>query len=73
MLYVTNQDTPGFIGRLGMVLGDEEVNIATFNLGRSGPGQDAISLIEVDGPVSDTVLAKVAALEGVIQAKRLTF
>jgi D-3-phosphoglycerate dehydrogenase len=32
MLYVTNEDKPGFIGDLGSVLGDAGVNIATFNL-----------------------------------------
>src|SRR5690606_10940368 len=52
MLYVTNQDKPGFIGRLGTLLGGKSVNIASFNLGRAAPGQEAISLIEVDGPVA---------------------
>jgi D-3-phosphoglycerate dehydrogenase len=73
MLYITNKDKPGFIGRLGTLLGAEKVNIATFNLGRSAPGEDAIALIEVDGPLSDTVLGKVAQLEGVVQAKRLSY
>ncbi|MEQ8179099.1 MAG: phosphoglycerate dehydrogenase, partial [Amphiplicatus sp.] len=35
MLYVTNEDKPGFIGALGQALGEAGVNIATFNLGRS--------------------------------------
>jgi D-3-phosphoglycerate dehydrogenase len=73
MLYVTNRDKPGFIGRLGTVLGSNKVNIATFNLGRSAPGEDAISLIEVDSPVSDAVLEQVRKIEGVVQAKRLQF
>jgi D-3-phosphoglycerate dehydrogenase len=73
MLYITNRDKPGFIGRLGTLLGNERVNIATFNLGRSAPGEDAISLIDVDGPVSEGVLERVGALEGVVQAKRLSF
>jgi hypothetical protein len=34
MLYVTNDDKPGFIGRLGTLLGDAAINIATFHLGR---------------------------------------
>ncbi|GAC1482618.1 MAG: hypothetical protein NVS2B11_08100 [Acetobacteraceae bacterium] len=38
MLYVTNQDKPGFIGRFGSVLGEAGVNVATFNLGRQ-PGR----------------------------------
>ena len=73
MLYVTNLDRPGFIGRLGTLLGNEKVNIASFNLGRAAVGEDAISLIDVDGPVSDRVLERVRALEGVVQAKRLSF
>ena len=73
MLYITNRDKPGFIGRLGTLLGAEKVNIANFNLGRSAPGADAISLLDVDGPISDAVLEKVRGLEDVIQAKRLSF
>jgi len=41
MLYFTNQDKPGFIGRVGTALGEAGVNIATFHLGRSVPGGDA--------------------------------
>jgi D-3-phosphoglycerate dehydrogenase len=73
MLYVTNKDKPGFIGRLGSLLGAENINIATFNLGRAEKGDDAIALVQVDEPVSDSVLEKIAALEGVVQAKRLRF
>jgi D-3-phosphoglycerate dehydrogenase len=73
MLYVTNRDKPGFIGRLGTLLGNEKVNIASFNLGRSAQGEDAISLIDVDGAVTDAVLDRVRALEGVVQARRLAF
>ncbi|WP_421724713.1 phosphoglycerate dehydrogenase [Bauldia sp.] len=73
MLYITNRDKPGFIGRLGTLLGGEDVNIATFNLGRAAAGEEAIALVEVDEPVSDAVLAAVRELEGVVQAKRLSF
>ncbi|MCW5698163.1 MAG: phosphoglycerate dehydrogenase [Bauldia sp.] len=73
MLYVTNKDRPGFIGRLGTLLGQENVNIATFNLGRQAAGEDAIALLQVDQPISDAAIAKVEALDGVVQAKRLTF
>jgi len=73
MLYVTNKDRPGFIGRLGTLLGNEKVNIANFNLGRAAVGEDAISLIEIDEPITDAVLDKVRGLEGVVQARRLKF
>jgi D-3-phosphoglycerate dehydrogenase / 2-oxoglutarate reductase len=73
MLYVVNEDKPGFIGKFGTVLGDAKVNIANFTLGRSGPGQDAIALIEVDGVVPEAVVAQVTKLPLVKMAKALAF
>ena len=74
MLYVTNEDKPGFIGRLGTLLGDAGVNIATFNLGRSAPGGDAIALVEVDERRSPTrCWPKSRALPMVKQARALVF
>ncbi len=73
MLYVTNEDKPGFIGALGQTLGAANVNIATFNLGRSAPGADAIALLGVDEPVDEATLTRVRALPHVVQAKALVF
>jgi D-3-phosphoglycerate dehydrogenase len=73
MLYVTNDDTPGFIGRLGTILGENGINIATFHLGRSGMGKEAIALVEVDGPIPDSVVAQVQALPQVQRVKALKF
>ncbi len=47
MLYVTNEDKPGFIGALGMLLGNAHVNIATFNLGRKAQGGAAAAVSPV--------------------------
>jgi D-3-phosphoglycerate dehydrogenase / 2-oxoglutarate reductase len=73
MLYIHNQDKPGFIGALGRALGDAGVNIATFHLGRDRPGGDAVALVEVDQPVSEAVLAQVRGLPQVLQVKQLSF
>ena len=73
MLYVTNEDKPGFIGTLGSTLGDAGVNIATFHLGRAERGGDAIALIEVDEPITEDILARVRALPHVVQAEALRF
>ncbi len=51
MIYVTNEDKPGFIGKFASLLGDAKINIATFHLGRVKQGGDAIALVEVDGVV----------------------
>ena len=73
MLYVNNLDKPGFIGALGGLLGEAGVNIATFNLGRTASGGDAIALMGVDQKIDDAVLGKVKALPHVKDAKILVF
>jgi D-3-phosphoglycerate dehydrogenase len=73
MLYVTNQDKPGFIGRFGATLAGAGINIATFHLGRAEAGGDAICLVSVDEPVSEDVLAMVRTLPLVVQATSLSF
>ncbi len=73
MLYVTNQDKPGFIGRFGATLADAGINIATFHLGRASAGGDAVCLVSVDEPVEDNVLSLVRHLPLVMQATPLSF
>jgi len=72
-LYVVNEDKPGFIGALGTLLGNAGVNIASFALGRSAPGADAIALVEVDGPLDESVVAAIRKLALVKHAKALAF
>ncbi len=73
MLYVTNDDKPGFIGRLGTLLGEAGVNIATFHLGRADAGGKAIAMIQVDQPIDEALRQKVMAIPLVVKAKALTF
>ncbi len=73
MLYVTNQDKPGFVGRFATVLANAGINIATFHLGRESAGGNAIALVEVDGPVSSAVLGDVQKIPNVQQVKPLHF
>jgi D-3-phosphoglycerate dehydrogenase len=73
MLYTENADKPGYIGALGTALGAAQVNIATFSLGRSAPGEKAIALLEVDEPIPDRVLDTIKTLPHVTSAHRLCF
>ncbi len=54
-------------------MGDAEVNIATFHLGRSERGAEAIALLELDEPISAEVLETVRALPHIKQAAALRF
>jgi len=73
MLYVTNRDKPGFVGRFATILAEAGINIATFHLGRESLGGNAIALVEIDGDVPDEVLAKVRQIQNVQQVKPLRF
>jgi len=65
MIYVTNEDKPGFIGRFAGLLGDSHVNIATFALGRDHVGGAAVALVAIDGLAPDATLAAIRELSGV--------
>ena len=73
MLFVRNKDKPGFIGNLGRTLGEAGINIATFHLGRTAPGEDAICLVQVDQPLNELLLEQVCTIPDVLQAKLLRF
>src|SRR6202142_413087 len=73
MIYITNLDKPGFIGRFSSTLGEARINIATFQVGREAPGGNAVALIEIDGELPEAVLAKVRALPQGHLAKPLHF
>ncbi|HEY0112770.1 MAG TPA: phosphoglycerate dehydrogenase [Allosphingosinicella sp.] len=73
MIYIVNEDTPGFIGRLGTLLGEEGINIGTFNLGRRAAGGEAVALVSVDGHIGDDLVRRLEALPGVKRVKPLRF
>ena len=73
VLYINNLDKPGFIGALGALLGDEDINIATFHLGRTGPGDEAIALIGIDSDPSNDMMKALKGLPHVRYAKVLKF
>ncbi|RST31949.1 phosphoglycerate dehydrogenase [Sphingomonas ginkgonis] len=73
MLYIVNEDAPGFIGRLGTTLGEAGINIGTFHLGRIDAGGEAVLLLSVDEPVGAEVVARIEQLPGVKQVRPLKF
>src|SRR6266446_5508277 len=74
LIFLRNRDVPGVIGRVGTILGEGEINIADFSLGRrsaeaSSEPREAIAVVHVDGPVPDDVLKKLEEIPAVRQAK----
>ncbi len=73
MLYIVNEDAPGFIGRLGTTLGEAGLNIGTFHLGRRDAGGEAVLLLSMDTAIPEPVLWQVCKLPGVKTVKALRF
>ena len=73
MIYIVNDDAPGFIGALGTKLGENRVNIATFGLGRRKEGGEAVALVAVDDPITPELADELHALPGVREVVPLTF
>jgi len=73
MLYIVNEDTPGFIGRVGTTLGEAGLNIGTFHLGRRQAGAEAVLLLSMDDAIGPDALDSVQRLEGVKTVKCLQF
>jgi D-3-phosphoglycerate dehydrogenase len=72
LLVCRNLDVPGVIGRIGTILAEQGVNIANFALGRerSGPRPvKALSVVQVDVPVSDKVLEALMNIEALLEAR----
>jgi D-3-phosphoglycerate dehydrogenase / 2-oxoglutarate reductase len=60
MLFFVYEDRPGIIGRVGTILGEHAINIATMEVGRKAAGGDALMGLTVDSPVPPDVLKTVA-------------
>lgn len=63
MLFCCNKDVPGVVGHMGSLLAESGINIADMALGRKSRGGQAIMIFNIDAPVSDEVLKKIAAKE----------
>ena len=70
-LVMTSHDVPGVIGRVGTLLGERGINIAEWRLGRNAPGQMAMSFINIDSPVSESVLAELRSLPPIVDVRQV--
>lgn len=71
MIVIQNWDKPGIIGNLGMLLGKHNINIAAMTFGREAPGGKAITVLNVDSPVSAEIMGKIKKLENILTAKEI--
>jgi D-3-phosphoglycerate dehydrogenase len=78
LISLRNRDIPGVIGRIGTILGEYNINIANFALGRAVEGRQAhsrnvphgtaLAVVQVDGEVTAKALDALRAAEGIVHA-----
>jgi D-3-phosphoglycerate dehydrogenase len=56
MAFFRYEDRPGVVHKLSGILADHQINIAFMQVGRSGPGEEAIMALAVDSPIPGPVL-----------------
>jgi len=59
-----HEDKPGIVGRVGTILGEHDVNIASMLVGRDAPRGRAMMILAVDDPVRTSVLERLHEVDG---------
>lgn len=73
MLVIRNRDVPGVIGRVGTLIGEAGVNVASWHQARNGVGGQALAAITVDHPIGEAVRQRIAALPDIVQVRLANF
>jgi len=68
ILVLQNIDKPGMIGRVGTFLGQNNINIAAMDVGRIKIGEKAVMVLNIDNPVTDTMVEGLTRIEGIFGA-----
>jgi len=71
ILFINNYDKPGVIGHIGSILGDQNINIATMQLGRDRLGGNAISLLHLDAPLPPGMLGEILRMPNIISVRQI--
>ncbi len=71
LLYIQHMDRPGVIGRVGKILGDHSINIATMQVGRKEIGGEAIMILSFDKPLEDPALELLKTLDDIVFITRI--
>jgi D-3-phosphoglycerate dehydrogenase / 2-oxoglutarate reductase len=71
MLIVTNDDVPGMIAGMAGVLATNRINIAQMNLSREAAGGTALSIINIDSVIDESVVKQILDIKGILSVKQV--
>jgi len=73
MLFLQYTDVPGVVGKVGTALGENGINIASMQVGRTEAGGTALMGLNIDSPISDELMARINAKAEVAEAWSVEF
>ncbi|MFH1074145.1 MAG: phosphoglycerate dehydrogenase [Candidatus Firestonebacteria bacterium] len=65
MLIIINKDVPGMVGKIGTLLGKENINIASLQMARKITGGDATTILTLDNQVEERIISDLAKMENI--------
>jgi len=71
LLFIKHKDQPGAIGRVGTLLAQKNINIATMQVGRSTIGGDAIMMLSIDNRVEQAEIEDLTELADIYEVKAI--
>lgn len=69
MLLTHHMDKPGMIAQVSTILWKGNINISSMHVGRKGPREMSVMILNLDDPISPEIVKKVAGVEGVLEAR----
>ena len=69
MIFASQVDQPGMIGKIGTVAGEHDVNISFMEVGRDAPRGSATMIVGFDDPLTDAMLADIRAIDGMTRVR----
>ncbi len=72
LIVIHHKDQPGAIGRVGSLLAEQQVNIATMQVGRTKQGGEAVMVLTVDKEVETACQEQLAEVTEIQQVQCLT-
>src|SRR5690242_5426173 len=69
ILVLENTDRPGMVGRIGTLLGEHGVNIATMSLSRNQAGGTALTVLNLDSTPDESLLIKIRKSDDIRNAQ----
>ena len=71
MLFMKNHDVPGVIGKIGTLLGENKINIASYILSREIKDKSAYSIVKLDEKINEELITKIAEFEEIQTVNQL--